>query len=177
MPRPGETLETLDHVDARRSTADDLRHQPTTAAPIGLAGTMGGLETEIDDDTTDIALEAAHFEPRAVARMSRRHKLSSEASRRFERGVDRVLAPYASARAAALLLELGGGRTLGMTAVEAPYEPARIRIGRRPAGPGRPARRSPAAEAVAPLRAVGCGGSTSTADALDGHRRRPGAPT
>ena len=56
--------------------------------------------TEIDDDTRDIALEAAHFRSATVARMSRRHKLSSEASRRFDRGVDPVLGPYASARAA-----------------------------------------------------------------------------
>ena len=95
---------------------------------------MGGLETEVDDDTREIALEAAHFAPRAVARMSRRHKLSSEASRRFERGVDHVLAPYASARAAALLLEHGGGQYVGMTAVEAAHEPVRHRARRRPPG-------------------------------------------
>ncbi len=105
---PGETLETLDHV-TRTLDTDDLLITDDRG-PIGLAGTMGGLETEVDDDTREIALEAAHFSPRAVARMSRRHKLSSEASRRFERGVDHVLAPYASARAAALLLEHGGGQ-------------------------------------------------------------------
>jgi len=120
----GEKLETLDHVERTLDTADLLITDGR--GPIGLAGTMGGLDTEIDDDTTEIALEAAHFHAAAVAHMSRRHKLSSEASRRFERGVDHVLAPYASARAAALLLEHGGGSYVGMTAVEAAHEPVVI---------------------------------------------------
>jgi phenylalanyl-tRNA synthetase beta chain len=124
--QPGETLETLDHVSRTLDAADLLITDDR--GPIGLAGTMGGLETEIDDTTTDIALEAAHFAPAVVAHMSRRHKLSSEASRRFERGVDDVLAPYASARAAALLLELGGGSYIGMTAVEGAHEPRTITL-------------------------------------------------
>jgi len=117
-PRAGDALVTLDHV-TRTLDSDDLVIADDRGA-IGLAGTMGGLETEIDDTTTSIALEAAHFSAEVVARMARRHKLSSEASRRFERGVDRQLAPYASARAASLLLQYGGGRYVGMTAVEAP---------------------------------------------------------
>ncbi|MSW11582.1 MAG: phenylalanine--tRNA ligase subunit beta, partial [Actinobacteria bacterium] len=129
---PGSTLETLDHV-ARKLGSDDLVILDDDGI-IGLAGTMGGLDSEIDDDTTSIAIEAAHFSPRVVARMGRRHKLSSEASRRFERGVDRTLAPYASARAAALLIEFGGGHYVGMTAVEAPYDPVVISMqGREPA--------------------------------------------
>ncbi|MFC6238618.1 phenylalanine--tRNA ligase subunit beta [Longivirga aurantiaca] len=124
--RAGEKLETLDHV-VRTLSADDLLITDDRG-PIGLAGTMGGLDTEIDDDTVDIALEAAHFTPAVVARMSRRHKLSSEASRRFERGVDTVLAPYASARAAGLLLAHGGGRYVGMTGVEAPREPVTVEM-------------------------------------------------
>ena len=124
--RPGETLETLDHVE-RALHADDLLITDDRG-PIGLAGTMGGLETEVDDTTREIALEAAHFDAAVVARMSRRHKLSSEASRRFERGVDPVLAPYASARAAALLLAHGGGRYVGMTAVEAPHDPVVVEL-------------------------------------------------
>ena len=94
---PGETLETLDHVE-RALDPDDLVIADDRGA-VGLAGTMGGLESEIADDSTEIALEAAHFAPGVSRAMSRRHKLSSEASRRFERGVDRELAPYASARA------------------------------------------------------------------------------
>ncbi len=122
----GETLETLDHVERGLDSADLLITDDR--GPIGLAGTMGGLQTEIDDDTSEIALEAAHFLAPAVAHMSRRHKLSSEAARRFERGVDHVLAPYASARAAALLLEHGGGSYVGMTAVEAAHEPVVVEM-------------------------------------------------
>ncbi|MGI9197585.1 MAG: phenylalanine--tRNA ligase subunit beta [Candidatus Nanopelagicales bacterium] len=124
--RAGEQVETLDHV-MRTLVADDVVIRDDSGV-IGLAGTMGGLLTEIDDDSTDVVLEAARFVPETVARTARRHKLSSEASRRFERGVDRVLAPYASARAAQLLLEHGGGTYAGMTAWEAPYSPTVIEM-------------------------------------------------
>ena len=120
----GETLETLDHVE-RTLDADDVVIRDDSGV-IGLAGTMGGLHTEIDDESTDLVLEAARFVPEPVARTARRHRLSSEASRRFERGVDRVLAPYASARAAQLLIEHGGGIYAGMTAWESPYSPSVI---------------------------------------------------
>ena len=98
----GETLTTLDHVD-RDLDPEDLVIADDSG-PLALAGTMGGLKSEIGPATTSLALEAAHFDAVVVARMSRRHKLSSEASRRFERGVDRVIAPYASDRAASLLI-------------------------------------------------------------------------
>ena len=104
-------------------TADDLVIRDDTGV-IGLAGVIGGLHSEIDDDTTSIALEAAHFVPEVIARAGRRHKVSSEAGKRNERGVDRDLAPYASARAAALLLEFGGGHYVGMTASR-PASPSR----------------------------------------------------
>lgn len=150
---PGERLETLDHVH-RALDPDDLVIADDTGA-IGLAGTMGGLTSEIGPATRNIALEAAHFAPDVVARMCRRHKLSSEASRRFERGVDRQLAVYASARAVSLLLRLGGGRYLGMTGVEAPLERLVVRI---PADlPQRVAGTPISAETtVAHLTAVGC---------------------
>ena len=125
--RAGEAappLETLDHV-SRTLDPDDVVIRDDSGV-IGLAGTMGGLHTEIDDDSTDLVLEAARFVAETVARTARRHRLSSEASRRFERGVDRVLAPYASARAAQLLLEYGGGVYAGMTAWESPYSPTVI---------------------------------------------------
>ena len=118
---PVVTLETLDHVE-RTLDPDDVVIRDDSGV-IGLAGTMGGLHTEIDDDSTDLVLEAARFVAEPVARTARRHRLSSEASRRFERGVDRVLAPYASARAAQLLLEYGGGTYAGMTAWESPHSP------------------------------------------------------
>ena len=95
---------------------------------------MGGLESEIDDESHSVAIEAVHFSAHEVARMSRRHKLSSEASRRFERGVDPELPAIASARAAALLIELGGATYVGTARVDAVAADA--------AGdhPGRPAR-------------------------------------
>ncbi len=71
--------------------------------PLALAGTMGGSSSEISDTTTDIALEAVRFDPTSIAKNSRRHKISSEASRRFERSVDPSLAELASARFVQLL--------------------------------------------------------------------------
>jgi len=124
--KAGQKLETLDHVVRELSDKDLVIAD--NSGPIALAGTMGGFATEIDDSTTDIAIEAAFFVADAVAGNSRRHKLSSEASRRFERGVDRELAAPASARVSALLLEHGGGKYVGMTAVESPYQPSIIQL-------------------------------------------------
>lgn len=149
----GTPFETLDHV-TRTLGSDDLVIVDDRG-PIGLAGTMGGLLTEIDDSTTNIALEAAHFTPEVVARMARRHRLSSEASRRFERGVDRDLAPYASARAAALLLEFGGGHYVGMTAVESPTTPTVIALALDLPGDVAGVAFEPAT-VVSKLEAVGC---------------------
>ncbi len=74
--------------------------------PLALAGTMGGVESEITSTTSRIAVEAVRFNPVAVAKNSRRHKLSSEASRRLERSVDPSLAEFASARFVQLLTQL-----------------------------------------------------------------------
>jgi phenylalanyl-tRNA synthetase beta chain len=105
--KPGEKIETLDHV-VRTLHLDDVLITDASG-PISLAGTMGGLSTEIDSDSTDLVVEAAHFDAVAIAKMARRHKLHSEASYRFERGVDRELPLRATARAVALLSALGGG--------------------------------------------------------------------
>lgn len=90
--------------------------------PLALAGTMGGLDSEVSEFTLSIALEAAHFDPTAVAQNSRRHILSSEASRRFERGVDPELAEIASARAALLLIELAGASYIGTSLKASPIK-------------------------------------------------------
>ncbi|MFI6456444.1 phenylalanine--tRNA ligase subunit beta [Streptosporangium amethystogenes] len=131
---PGETLETLDHV-VRKLHPDDILITDGSGV-ISMAGTMGGLHTEISDASTDIVIEAAHFSASGIARMSRRHNLVSEASKRFERGVDRELPLYASWRAAQLLAELGGGTIQpGVTHAEVEVEPVRVAI---PSGyPGR----------------------------------------
>lgn len=105
--RPGEQLETLDHV-VRELDPDDILITDSSG-PISLAGTMGGLATEISAGSRDLVIEAAHFSAEGTARMSRRHRLSTEASTRFARGVDRELPLRASARAASLLAALGGG--------------------------------------------------------------------
>jgi len=105
--RPGERLETLDHVVRTLDPRDILITD--SSGPISMAGTMGGLSTEIDQTSTDLVIEAAHFDARGTATMSRRHKLHSEASYRFERGVDRELPLRATAKAVALLAGLGGG--------------------------------------------------------------------
>ena len=103
----GETLTTLD--DQRRTLDPEDLVIADGSGPIGLAGVMGGADSEISAATTDVVLEAAHFDSVSIARTSRRHRLMSEASRRFERGVD-PNASYAAAHLAArLLTELGGG--------------------------------------------------------------------
>jgi phenylalanyl-tRNA synthetase beta chain len=123
--RPGETLTTLDHV-TRTLHADDILITDDSG-PISMAGTMGGLETEIDDDSTDIVIEGAHFSDTGTAKMSRRHRLHSEASYRFERGTDRELPPRATARAAALLASLGGATIVpGVTHAQVPHPPVTI---------------------------------------------------
>jgi phenylalanyl-tRNA synthetase beta chain len=122
---PGETLETLDG-QVRKLDVSDLLITDDSGA-IGLAGVMGGLATEVTDATTDILVEAAHFDPVTVARTARRHKLWSEASKRFERGVDPTLGPIAAQRVADLLVQLAGG-TIDPLGVTVPYlgEPAPI---------------------------------------------------
>ena len=111
----GEKLTTLDD-QVRDLDADDLLITDDSG-PIGLAGVMGGASTEISASTTDIVIEAAHFDPASIGRTARRHKLGSEASRRFERGVDPQLPPVAALRVAQLLTELGGG-TIAPTATD-----------------------------------------------------------
>lgn len=110
--RAGERATTLDDVERALDPQDLLITDSTggrAARVLGIAGVMGGADSEVGDATTDLLLEAAHFDPVSVARSSRRHRLTSEASKRFERGVDPRLARVAVARAAALLVEHGGG--------------------------------------------------------------------
>src|SRR6478609_827918 len=111
LAREGEKLATLDGT-TRKLTPDDLLITDETG-PIGLAAVMGGASTEIGSGTTAVLLEAAHWEPTGVARTARRHRLPSEAAKRFERGVDPEMTVVALARAAQLLVEHGGARVVG----------------------------------------------------------------
>lgn len=108
----GERLTTLDDVE-RRLDPEDLLITDSPAGRgsrvLGLAGVMGGAETEVSAATTDVLVEAAHFDPVSVARTARRHRLPSEAAKRFERGVDTALQAVAAQRVVDLLVEHGGG--------------------------------------------------------------------
>jgi phenylalanyl-tRNA synthetase beta chain len=102
----GERLTTLDDVDRALDPSDLVIADDSGA--VALAGVMGGASTEINASTTEVLLEAAHFDAVSVAATARRHRLGSEASRRFERGVDDALPPAAAEVAVRLLQRLGG---------------------------------------------------------------------
>ncbi|MEU7296810.1 phenylalanine--tRNA ligase subunit beta [Streptomyces exfoliatus] len=132
----GEKITTLDGtvrvLDAADLVITDNR------GPIGIAGVMGGANTEIADPATDpetgfvsgtseVVIEAAHFDAISIARTARRHKLSSEASKRFERGVDPQAAAAAAQRTVDLLVLLAGGTAeAGVTEIVAPSAPRTI---------------------------------------------------
>ena len=132
----GEHLVTLDEVDRPLDTEDLLN----TDSPegrlgsriIGVAGVMGGRYSEVEAQTTDVLLEAAHFDAVSVARTARRHHLPSEASKRFERGTDPALPGVAAQRAVDLLVEFGGGvadAAVGDVSHVGAAAPVRMRVG------------------------------------------------
>ncbi|MGW4162844.1 phenylalanine--tRNA ligase subunit beta [Streptomyces sp. NPDC004788] len=135
---PGEKITTLDGTVRVLDPADLLIVD--NSGPIGLAGVMGGANTEIADPvtdpetgavtgTTEVVIEAAHFDAISIARTARRHKLSSEASKRFERGVDPLAAAAAAQRTVDLLVLLAGGTAeAGVTEIVAPSAPRTIVI-------------------------------------------------
>ncbi|MCW2865022.1 MAG: phenylalanyl-tRNA synthetase, beta subunit [Actinoallomurus sp.] len=151
----GERMETLDHVVRDLDPEDVLITDES--GPVNIAGVMGGLTTEIDEKSTDIVIEAAHFSPEAIGRTARRHKLHSDSSYRFERGIDHELQRQAAATAVRLLAELGGARiVLGETNLRAPVEAVTITI--RADHPDRVAGMSYGRDTVVRrLRDVGCG--------------------
>lgn len=103
----GEKLTTLDDKERELSVEDLLITDESGA--IGIAGVMGGASTEVSDATSRVLIEVAHFDAVSIARSRRRHKLPSEASKRFERGVDPRIMQIAAQRAVDLLVELAGG--------------------------------------------------------------------
>ena len=153
--RAGETLTTLDDVE-RTLYPEDLLITDSGSTVLAIAGVMGGATSEVGADTTAVLVEAAHFDPTSVARSSRRHKLTTEASKRFERGVDPDITAVAAQLAVDLLVEFGGGVVDdGVTDVD--HRPERDRIALDPSLPARlvglPYSRG---EVIASLREIGC---------------------
>jgi phenylalanyl-tRNA synthetase beta chain len=110
--RDGETLVTLDGVE-RTFTTDDLLICDAEDRPVGIAGVMGGSDTEIDETTADVLLEMAWFLPISIAKTSRRLRLRSEASARFEKGTDPEIIDLAHRRFAELVSPSGAGLEAG----------------------------------------------------------------
>jgi phenylalanyl-tRNA synthetase beta chain len=108
--RAGETLITLDEEERSLSDEDLIIYD--AAGPTSMSGTMGGHRSEVSSRTVDVLMEAASWDPPTIMYMSRRHDLRSEASTRFERGVDPLLADLANQRAAAMVADLAGGAVL-----------------------------------------------------------------
>ena len=104
----GETMKTLDDEERKLSSrmlviADEQR-------ALAIAGVMGGLSSEVKDDTTDVVLEVAYFKPTTIRWVSKNLGLSTDSSYRFERGVDPLSLKYATERAVQLILETAGGQ-------------------------------------------------------------------
>lgn len=128
--RHGEDLMTLDGVD--RQLSEDMLLICDPSGPVALAGVMGGASTEVSDSTTTVLLEGANFEPRSISRTSRTLGLLSEASLRFERGVDVDGLYYSLDRAAQLMAETSEGRVLAGIVDEYPRPSERRTIPLRP---------------------------------------------
>lgn len=123
----GEKLTTLDDVERVLDPQDlVIADGEGGSRVLAIAGVMGGATSEVTETTTNVLIEAAHFHPVSVARSARRHKLPTESSKRFERGVDYQLAPVAAQRAADLLMRYGGGSYGPITEIDHTQAPAPI---------------------------------------------------
>jgi phenylalanyl-tRNA synthetase beta chain len=111
--RPGEILCTLDGVERKLTTADLVVADGNK--PVGLAGVMGGFDTMITENTRNILIESAWWDPATVRAMSRRHGLHTDASHRFERGADFESTILSCDRVAELILQSGRGKLIGDT--------------------------------------------------------------
>ncbi|RJU01503.1 phenylalanine--tRNA ligase subunit beta [Arthrobacter frigidicola] len=121
----GEKLKTLDDKERALDPGDLLITD--ASGPIGIAGVMGGAATEVSAATANVLIESAHFEEVSIGRSRRRHRLPSEASKRFERGVDWHVADIAAQRAVELIVQLAGG-TPDTTATDVGTAPELRRI-------------------------------------------------
>jgi phenylalanyl-tRNA synthetase beta chain len=129
--RPGETLETLDHVE-RALTEDTLLIADPEKA-LGIAGVMGGAGSEVSDATTAVIIESAVFDPVSIRRTARRYALRSEASQRFEKGQESRLARLGADRAAQLIAQWAAGRVATGVVDTNPVDEAPRRVSFRPA--------------------------------------------
>ncbi|GAA1082418.1 phenylalanine--tRNA ligase subunit beta [Tsukamurella spumae] len=109
--RPGETLETLDHVTRKLDPEDAVIVDES--GPVSLAGVMGGATTEVGAGTVNVIFEGAIWNPVKVFRTGKRHKLSSDAAKRYERTVDPAISVWTVREAARLLTEIAGGTVVG----------------------------------------------------------------
>jgi phenylalanyl-tRNA synthetase beta chain len=108
----GEKARTLDGLERTVEPGTGVITDGDGSRIIGIAGVMGGAETEISFSTTNVLIECAWFDPIAIRRSARAHKLHTEASTRFGRGADPEMAEVASRRCAELILQLAGGELL-----------------------------------------------------------------
>jgi phenylalanyl-tRNA synthetase beta chain len=114
--KPGEKLTTLD--DQERKLQNQSFLITSGDRPVALAGLMGGADTEVGDQTLDIMLEAALFDSATIRRSARNHGLRTEASARFERGVNYSGLETARDRAIGLILEIAGGELVEQSVVD-----------------------------------------------------------
>ncbi len=124
--RPGERIETLDHVERELDPEVLLIADP--AGPLAIAGVMGGASSEVGPGTTSVIVESAIFDPVAIRRSAFRYALRSEASLRFEKGQEHALARTGADRTAQLILAWAGGRAAVGVVDTDPAEPAPIRV-------------------------------------------------
>lgn len=101
------TFETLDHQ--KRSCSPGTLFICDAGGPVAIAGVMGGVDSEVSDDTTDILIESAYFDPGSIRKTAKEQMLQTDASYRFERGIDPEIQAAAAARAAELIQEVAGG--------------------------------------------------------------------
>ena len=130
--RSGETLALLDGREVALQTPTLLIAD--ARGPVGMAGVMGGAHPAVGPETRDIFMECAYFSPDAIAGTGRRHGLQTDASQRYERGVDYSLQEAAMERAIALLVEIAGGRPGPVVVTESRAHvpsPRQVRLRRR----------------------------------------------
>ena len=165
--RAGESCDLLDGRTVQ--LASDVLVIADGAGPVAMAGVMGGLRTSVTPQTRRVLLEVAWFAPSAIAGRGRRHGLTTDASQRFERGVDPALGARAIERATALMRAVAGGRAGGVSTTETPQASASASIRPRPPIALRPVEVErvlglalPSARIVERLAALGIAGVAAT---------------